>query len=125
MLNENEGEAFWLLGMLQTIRIGKNETAGQYGSSRSSYPKASALPGVHPEEDEWFYVLEGEIAFWLADSQLSLKAGSFRSAPRASLTRSMPKAVEQGASRLRADAVRGIPEGGRRASSRARPASAN
>ena len=37
---------------------------------------------VHPEEDEWFYVLEGEITFWVADTRLSLKAGSFAFGPK-------------------------------------------
>ena len=37
---------------------------------------------VHPEEDEWFYVLEGEITFWVADTRLSLKAGSFGFGPK-------------------------------------------
>ena len=27
-LETDEGEAFWLLGMLQTIKIGKGDTAG-------------------------------------------------------------------------------------------------
>src|SRR5579884_3822055 len=31
---------------------------------------------VHPEEDEWFYVLEGALTFWVGDSRLSLQAGS-------------------------------------------------
>ena len=30
-LHENEGEAFWLLGMLQTIKIGREDTGGAYG----------------------------------------------------------------------------------------------
>ena len=30
-LHEDEGEAFWLLGMLQTIRIGREDTDGAYG----------------------------------------------------------------------------------------------
>ena len=30
-LNEDEGEAFWLLGMLQTIKIGRSDTGGAYG----------------------------------------------------------------------------------------------
>ena len=37
---------------------------------------------VHPEEDEWFYVLEGELTFWVADTRLSLKAGSFVFGPK-------------------------------------------
>ena len=30
-LGKEEGEAFWLLGMLQTIKIGKADTGGQFG----------------------------------------------------------------------------------------------
>ena len=30
-LGREEGEAFWLLGMLQTIKIGKADTGGQIG----------------------------------------------------------------------------------------------
>ena len=83
LLNENEGEAFWLLGMLQTIRIGRDDTAGQYGLIEILVPAGIGSPWhVHPEEDEWFYVLEGEITFWVADTRLSLKAGSFAFGPK-------------------------------------------
>jgi hypothetical protein len=37
---------------------------------------------VHPEEDEWFYVLEGALTFWVGDNCLSLKAGSFAFGPK-------------------------------------------
>jgi len=30
-LGEDEGEAFWLFGMLETIKIGRDDTAGAYG----------------------------------------------------------------------------------------------
>ena len=30
-LGKEEGEAFWVLGMLETIKIGRQDTAGQYG----------------------------------------------------------------------------------------------
>ena len=30
-LASDEGEAFWLLGMLETVKIGRDDTAGQYG----------------------------------------------------------------------------------------------
>jgi hypothetical protein len=37
---------------------------------------------VHPEEDEWFYVLEGELTFWVGDARLALTAGSFAFGPK-------------------------------------------
>jgi quercetin dioxygenase-like cupin family protein len=83
LLHENEGEAFWLLGMLQTIRIGRDDTAGQYGLIEIVVPAGIGSPWhVHPDEDEWFYVLEGEMTFWVADTRLSLKPGSFAFGPK-------------------------------------------
>ncbi len=82
-LDENEGEAFWLLGMLQTIKIGKDDTDGQYGLVEIVVPEGVGSPWhVHPEEDEWFYVLEGEMTFWVGDTRLSLKAGGFAFGPK-------------------------------------------
>jgi quercetin dioxygenase-like cupin family protein len=83
VLDGNEGEAFWLLGMLQTIKIGRDDTAGQYGLIEIVVPAGIGSPWhVHPEEDEWFHVLEGEMTFWVADTELSLKAGSFAFGPK-------------------------------------------
>jgi quercetin dioxygenase-like cupin family protein len=82
-LGGNDGEAFWLLGMLQTIKIGKEDSAGRYGLIEIVVPAGIGSPWhIHPEEDEWFYVLEGEITFWVADTELSLKAGSFAFGPK-------------------------------------------
>ena len=83
LLDPDEGEAYWLLGMLQTIKIGRDDTDGQYGLLEIVVPEGVGSPWhVHPEEDEWFYVLEGEITFWIADKRLSLTAGSFAFGPK-------------------------------------------
>ena len=83
LLDENQGEAFWLLGMLQTIKISRDDTAGQYGLIEILVPPGIGSPWhVHPEEDEWFYVLEGEVTFWVADTRLSLSTGSFAFGPK-------------------------------------------
>ena len=82
-LAADEGEAFWLLGMLQTIKIGRDDTDGRYGMAEIVVPEGIGSPWhVHPEEDEWFYILEGSMTFWVADTQLSLKAGSFAFGPK-------------------------------------------
>ena len=83
LLEENEGEAFWLLGMLQTVKISGKDTGGEYGLLEIVVPAGVGPPWhVHPEEDEWFYVLEGELTFWVADTKLSLRAGSFAFGPK-------------------------------------------
>jgi quercetin dioxygenase-like cupin family protein len=82
-LKNDEGEAFWLLGMLQTIRIGRNDTDGRYGLIEIVVPKSAGSPWhVHPEEDEWFYVLDGEFTIYVGDTRLSLTAGSFAFGPK-------------------------------------------
>jgi quercetin dioxygenase-like cupin family protein len=61
-LAHDEGEAFWLLGMLQTVKVGRADTAGQFGMVEIVVPPGLGSPWhVHPEEDEWFYVLEGNL----------------------------------------------------------------
>ena len=83
LLDENEGEAFWLLGMLETIKISGKDTGGEYGLIELVVPEGVGSPWhVHPDEDEWFYVLEGEVTVWVADERHSLKAGSFAFGPR-------------------------------------------
>lgn len=83
LLHGDEGEAFWLLGMLQTVRIGKDDTEGRYGLLEIVVPAGVGSPWhVHPEEDEWFYVLDGELTFWVADTRMVLKAGSFAFGPK-------------------------------------------
>ena len=82
-LDENQGEAFWLLGMLETVKISGNDTGGEYGLIELVVPEGVGSPWhVHHEEDEWFYVLEGEVTVWVADTKLSLKAGSFAFGPK-------------------------------------------
>jgi quercetin dioxygenase-like cupin family protein len=83
LLGNDEGEAFWLLGMLQTIRIGKDDTGGHYGLLEIVVPPGLGSPWhVHPEEDEWFYVLDGSMSFYVGETRLSLQAGSFAFGPR-------------------------------------------
>src|ERR1044071_2270065 len=82
-LGIDEGEAFWLLGMLQTIKIGRDDTAGQYGLLEIVVPAGVGAPRHgHPAEEQWFYVLEGELTFWVADTSFSLRAGSFAFGPK-------------------------------------------
>src|ERR1043166_545834 len=82
-LHENEGEAFWLLGMLQTIKISREETGGAYGLIEVVVPAGLGSPWhVHPEEDEWFYVLEGNLTFYVGDARVDLTAGGFAFGPK-------------------------------------------
>lgn len=82
-LAQGEGEMFWLLGMRQTIKIGKSDTAGQFALLEIIVPDGLGSPWhVHPDEDEWFYVLDGEVTFYVGDTRLALASGSFAFGPK-------------------------------------------
>src|SRR5215211_7578110 len=55
-LGNGEGEAFWLLGMLEIVKIGGAVTNGEYGLV--------------------------EVTVWVGDTHLSLPAGSFAFGPK-------------------------------------------
>ncbi len=82
-LGKDEGDAFWLLGMLETVKIGREDTGGAYGLLEVEAHAGDGSPWhAHPDEDEWFYVLEGEFTFYVGDTRLSLPAGSFAFGPK-------------------------------------------
>ena len=82
-LGVEEGEAFWLLGMLETIKISRDDTGGHYGLVEIVVPTGLGSPWhVHPEEDEWFYILDGEFTVYVGETRLSLRAGSLAFGPK-------------------------------------------
>ena len=82
-LGPNEGEAYWLLGMLEIVKISGADTNGEYGLIEVTVRAGEGSPWhVHPDEDEWFYVLEGEFTVWVGDTALALTAGSFAFGPK-------------------------------------------
>ena len=81
-LAHDEGEAFWLAGMLQTIKIGAADTGGRYGLIEIVVPPGLGSPWhVHPEEDEWFFMLEGNLTVYVGDTRVDLTPGGFAFGP--------------------------------------------
>jgi len=82
-LGKEEGEAFWVLGMLETIKVSRDDTSGQFGLIEVVARAGDGSPWhVHPDEDEWFYVVDGEFTVYMGDARLSLPAGSFAFGPK-------------------------------------------
>jgi quercetin dioxygenase-like cupin family protein len=82
-LGKDEGDAYWLLGMLEIVKIGGEATDGEYGLIEITVRTGEGSPWhVHPDEDEWFYVLDGEFTFYVGDTRLSVPAGSFAFGPK-------------------------------------------
>ncbi len=82
-LGPNEGEAYWLLGMLEVVKISGASTNGDYGLIEVTVRVGEGSPWhVHPDEDEWFFVLAGEFTVYVGDERLSLPTGSFAFGPK-------------------------------------------
>jgi quercetin dioxygenase-like cupin family protein len=78
-LDPHQGEALWFFGGLATFKASSEQTGGRFSVTEQTFPKGMATPlHVQPEDDETFYVLEGDLTFYLEDGQpLPASAGSF------------------------------------------------
>ena len=78
-----EGEALWFLGTLATIKASGEDTGGRMAVVEHLSPRGSGSPlHVHRNEDESFYVLEGELTLWVDGQTIVAEAGSFVYGPR-------------------------------------------
>ncbi len=78
-----EGEALWAFGGLATIKSSSATTGGRVMVSEQLAPRGAGSPlHVHHREDEWFYVLDGELTFWVGGEVIVAPAGSFVYGPR-------------------------------------------
>ncbi len=82
-LGPGEGEALWGDGLLATIKAN-----GEQSDGRSSLVEIFAPDGygsglhVHHREDEGFWILEGELTFYVGDQTLKAYPGSFLFGPK-------------------------------------------
>ena len=78
-----DGEHLWFFGGLTTIKADGSATGGRVMVTEQLAPRGSGSPlHVHHNEDEWFYVTEGELTFWVGDQVTRAPAGSFVYLPR-------------------------------------------
>lgn len=82
-LGANEGEALWFLQFLVTIKSSSETTDGRVAVIEHLGPRGAGSPlHVHSREDEWFYITEGEVTFWVGGEVTAAPAGSFVYGPR-------------------------------------------
>ena len=82
-LQPDEGEARWFLGFLVTIKSSATTTNGRVAVIEHLGTQGPGSPlHVHHNEDEWFYVTEGELTFWVGGETIKAPAGSFVYGPR-------------------------------------------
>jgi quercetin dioxygenase-like cupin family protein len=82
-LDQGAGDARWFLGALATIKASGETTGGRVAVTENWAPRGHGSPlHVHRNEDEWFYVLSGELTFWIDGDVTTATAGSFVYGPR-------------------------------------------
>jgi quercetin dioxygenase-like cupin family protein len=82
-LRQDEGEALWAFGFLATLKASSETTDGRVAVIEHLGPRGAGSPlHVHHREDEWFYVLEGELTFWVGGQVIDAPVGSFVYGPR-------------------------------------------
>lgn len=82
-LAKDEGEALWFLGTLATIKASTETTAGRVAVIEHLAPRGSGSPlHVHHNEEEWFYVVDGELTFWVGGQVIVAAGGAFVYGPR-------------------------------------------
>jgi quercetin dioxygenase-like cupin family protein len=76
--NRDEGQVTWFFNALMTTKATMSETAGAYSLTEHLVTAASNPPmHVQTDEDEAFYILDGEVEFEV-DGQIALAtAGTF------------------------------------------------
>jgi mannose-6-phosphate isomerase-like protein (cupin superfamily) len=86
LLNQGEGNSFWVLGDLYTFKVAGKQTNGAFTVvDQIIQPQSGPPPHVHHREDEAFYVLEGRFSFLCGDKQRVFEAGSFVYVPKGTL----------------------------------------
>ena len=68
-LDAGDGEATWFMGQLATVKMGSDATGGRCALLEFVTPAGGGPPyHVHRDQDESFYVLEGEMTFYVGDA---------------------------------------------------------
>jgi quercetin dioxygenase-like cupin family protein len=80
---QEEGSTIWFLGLPTTVKATGAQTGGAFGLIEQAIPASFASPyHVHHNEDESFYVLEGEVDFICDRKWLKAGPGAFLFLPR-------------------------------------------
>src|SRR5215210_2788708 len=78
-----EGEALWWFGVLATIKATAEQTGRQYSLVEILAPDGyEGVLHVHHFEDEAFYILEGEMTFYIGEEKIKARPGSFLFGPK-------------------------------------------
>lgn len=87
-VSPGEGESLWVVGDTYTFKGVSKNTGGAFLLFEASIPpQAGPPPHIHHQEDEAYYVIEGDIEVLDQDRTFVAGAGSFVFLPRGTLHR--------------------------------------
>jgi len=79
---EGLADVWWKSGRI-TVKAGGAEAGYAFSQIETDDPRGSGPPlHLHHNEDETFYVLEGEVTILVGDERIDLKAGDYLFGPR-------------------------------------------
>jgi quercetin dioxygenase-like cupin family protein len=82
-LGPGEGEALWAFDCLITVKASSETSGGRVAVLEHLAARGAGSPlHVHHREDEWFYVIDGELTFWVGGQVIEAPAGAFVYGPR-------------------------------------------
>jgi quercetin dioxygenase-like cupin family protein len=77
------GEAYWVMGTLFTFLVTAAESGGSYFTLIVDVgPEQGPPPHIHHLEEEQFYVLEGQLTYFIGDQTFQVNTGDFIHIPR-------------------------------------------
>lgn len=80
---KGEGNARWWFGSLAVIKATAADTGGQMSIVEiTEAPGAEAPLHVHHHEDEGFWILDGDVTFYVGDATIEARAGDYAFGPR-------------------------------------------
>jgi quercetin dioxygenase-like cupin family protein len=83
-----QGSSYWVLGDLYTFKSVGEETGKAYALVEIiMQPQSGTPPHIHSQEDEAFYIQEGELEFQLDERMRVVTSGTFLHSPKGQLHR--------------------------------------
>lgn len=79
----SQGSSVWYMGCLFSVLAGSGDTEGRFGLIELVAPKGlEPSRHLHYREDEGFYVLEGNLTFYVGEEVYEAGPGTFVFGPR-------------------------------------------
>jgi mannose-6-phosphate isomerase-like protein (cupin superfamily) len=83
VLGPEAGQALWFAGALMVVKAAGEQTEGRFALLDQRVGGGYATPlHVHHDEDEAWYLLDGEVTFYCGDARVRVEAGAWVFAPK-------------------------------------------